>query len=272
MAAMRTKRGVGYSHAELDSLLDVIEEILPLSSMDWDLVTRNHKTKYPDEDRKAESIKRKFQDLYRTKMGTGNPHIPPEVRRAKEIQKLREEKLNSSDCEGNDDLAEAAEATEQPPEPSENGTGNNDNRSAASNEDPAVGNGNPSSTRASLPVSRKRQKNSDPLDGFKEMLQMQMMMRQQDRQLEDERRMREREEERRRWEEEMRARRRTENLMERMLVTIMAQNASRNAPLPDLMQLVTNIDDERNNDEVEGGDADADDGNGDGVPGESEQK
>ncbi len=98
------KRGSGYSQVEINSLFDLLEMHLPISSMEWERVEALHEINFPAEDRTRESLKRKFQDLYCTKIPTGNPFIPNDVRRAKEIQRMREERIHSSDCEGNQDI------------------------------------------------------------------------------------------------------------------------------------------------------------------------
>ncbi len=55
---------------------------------------------FPKEDRNHASVKQKFQGFYRSKVPTGNPLMPLEVKRAKEIQRKREEQMYSSGCEG----------------------------------------------------------------------------------------------------------------------------------------------------------------------------
>ena len=76
MPPVRSKRGTGYSQVELDSLLNLLEQHLPISGTEWDRVEAAHKVKFPLEDRSRDSLKCKFQDLYRTKIPTGDPFIP----------------------------------------------------------------------------------------------------------------------------------------------------------------------------------------------------
>ncbi len=102
MPPAQIKRGIGYSQVELESLLDYLEEHLPISGIEWERVDTAHKAKFPTEVRSLESLKCKFQDLYQTKIPTGDPFIPLEVRRAKMIQRMMEEWSSASDCEGND--------------------------------------------------------------------------------------------------------------------------------------------------------------------------
>ena len=96
----RKKRGMGFSQTELDSLLDVIEEILPIGMGEWDDVERQHHSMYPDRDRNRDALRRKFAKLYLKKIPTGDPKCPPEVRRAKRIYELIKNKTDSSDGEG----------------------------------------------------------------------------------------------------------------------------------------------------------------------------
>jgi hypothetical protein len=77
------KQGAGFSHKEVVSLLDVLEEVLPLGQGEWDTVERQHNGMYPDAGRTRDALKRKFAKLYPKKIPTGDPNCPPEVRRAR---------------------------------------------------------------------------------------------------------------------------------------------------------------------------------------------
>jgi hypothetical protein len=77
-----------YTSTEIQGLLQVIEEILPVHGEDWEEVSQAHAANFPDMLRTAESIKRKFQALYRVKKPTGDPFCPPEVRFAKRLRHL----------------------------------------------------------------------------------------------------------------------------------------------------------------------------------------
>jgi hypothetical protein len=79
------KRGTGFSVEEINSLLDTIKEYLPIGMNQWEMVERVHALHYPEHKRTRESLKRKFTLLYLTKAPTGDPTIPAEVLRAKEI-------------------------------------------------------------------------------------------------------------------------------------------------------------------------------------------
>lgn len=45
---------------ELESFLEVLKDNLPIVGGECDAVTRIHKSRYPDEDRTTDSLRRKF--------------------------------------------------------------------------------------------------------------------------------------------------------------------------------------------------------------------
>ena len=97
-------RGRGFTEAEVDGLLDVIEELLPIGPNDWDRVTERHCTYYPGLGRTRESLKRKFASLYNHKKPTGDPTCPATVRRAKRVwERIKEEMDVSEGEQSNDD-------------------------------------------------------------------------------------------------------------------------------------------------------------------------
>ena len=96
-------RGANFSSEELDSLLEIIEEVLPISATQWESVADLHRTRYPDAARTVDSIKRKFKQLHNKKIPTGNPICPPAVRWAKRLRTAIIELMDSSDINGEDD-------------------------------------------------------------------------------------------------------------------------------------------------------------------------
>ena len=105
------KRGLGFAIDEVNGLLDVIEELLPIGPHEWDTVEREHALRFPDKDRNKEGLKRKFTTLYLTKLPTGEPNCPPEVRRAKRIYEELKKTSELSDGEGKKE-ADALESPE----------------------------------------------------------------------------------------------------------------------------------------------------------------
>jgi hypothetical protein len=59
--------------------------VLPIGPDEWDEVVNFHLERFPEAERNALSLRRKFTQLYKTKIPTGDPSCPNEVRRAKEI-------------------------------------------------------------------------------------------------------------------------------------------------------------------------------------------
>ena len=99
------KRGLKFSKAEMESLLDVIDDIVPIGNPEWERVWDRHASRYPRQERTAESLRRKFQQLVRTKMPTGDPNCPPHIRFAKRIFRKIVKATDGSDGEsGNGDF------------------------------------------------------------------------------------------------------------------------------------------------------------------------
>ena len=90
-------KGTNYSLEEIDSLLDLIEDELPISATLWENIQRSHLSRYPDQRRGVDSIKRKFKELYSKRVKTGDPNCPQEVRRAKRLRHQIVESMNASD-------------------------------------------------------------------------------------------------------------------------------------------------------------------------------
>ncbi len=78
-------KGPKYRSGEIDCLLELAQEKIPISGEDWDDIAREHYIRYPDKDRNGDSLKRKFYSLAKTKARTGDPTIPPAVAKAKKI-------------------------------------------------------------------------------------------------------------------------------------------------------------------------------------------
>ncbi len=78
-------KGPKYRSGEIDCLLELAQEKIPISGEDWDDIAREHYIWYPDKDRNGDLLKRKFYSLAKTKARTGNPTIPPAVAKAKMI-------------------------------------------------------------------------------------------------------------------------------------------------------------------------------------------
>jgi hypothetical protein len=68
---------------ELESLVQAVNELVPISNTEWERVWDRHMALYPQQDWTMESLKRKFQEMARAKIKTGDPNMPPHIRGAK---------------------------------------------------------------------------------------------------------------------------------------------------------------------------------------------
>ena len=89
-------RRISFRKAKVLHLLDIMEEILPLSAMEWERVADLHSEIYPANERTGKSLRRKYRLLAKTKIPTGDPSCPEEVRRAKRIAMMIVEKTEAS--------------------------------------------------------------------------------------------------------------------------------------------------------------------------------
>ena len=79
------RRGFKFTVVEIEHLLETIEDVIPIGNPDWKRIWQEHSARYPTKERTSESLKRKFQELARKKIPTGDPNCPPYVRDAKQI-------------------------------------------------------------------------------------------------------------------------------------------------------------------------------------------
>ncbi len=90
-------KGTNYSLDEVNNLLELIDEILPLSATQWENIAKHHMLRSPNRECSMDSIKRKFKELHSKKICTGGPNSPQEDCRAKRIRREIIESMNSSD-------------------------------------------------------------------------------------------------------------------------------------------------------------------------------
>jgi hypothetical protein len=92
MTDSATKRGRkkncrNYTQVEVDALLDLVEELEPICEMEWDEVARGLADEDDNALRNSQSVKVKFYTYANAKPKTGDPRCPPNVMRAKNINK-----------------------------------------------------------------------------------------------------------------------------------------------------------------------------------------
>jgi hypothetical protein len=80
----KKKRVAGFSHQEIDSLLDVIEGILSLGLDEWEAVERQHNSMYPNFGMTYDALRQKVAKLYLKKIPTEHPHCPPESEKSQD--------------------------------------------------------------------------------------------------------------------------------------------------------------------------------------------
>ena len=97
------KRGFKFTTGELEALAEAVEELVPISTTEWERVWNQHIACYPDQQRTLESLKRKFQELARAKVKTGDPNMPRHVRVAKRAYYAIVKKTDGSTGGGSDD-------------------------------------------------------------------------------------------------------------------------------------------------------------------------
>jgi hypothetical protein len=73
------KRGFEFTIRKLESLVKAVEELVPISNTELERVWDRHVALYPKQDRTMESLKRKFQEMARSKIKTGDPNMPPHI-------------------------------------------------------------------------------------------------------------------------------------------------------------------------------------------------
>ena len=88
------------------------------------MVCEKHSQRYPEEARNVGSIRRRFASLYRTRIPTGDPHCPDEVRRAKHLQFILKDKAEIITGEETFDIEDNSIVTDKATKESENSNNN----------------------------------------------------------------------------------------------------------------------------------------------------
>ena len=91
----RSSGARNYTEEERLNFLNIVEQRLPVSGTEWALVAREHSESYPNRD--VASLKRQYQALLRRREPTGDPKCPPDVKRAKHIDRLLKAKQSAGD-------------------------------------------------------------------------------------------------------------------------------------------------------------------------------
>ena len=103
------KKGVHWMTEEVTILLDKVDEYKPRGTNEWEAVTRAYNISRlsieslngrPERD--VDSCKTKFKALKNVRKPTGDPSIPPDVKRAKQIQYQIESRMSAVNFDDND--------------------------------------------------------------------------------------------------------------------------------------------------------------------------
>jgi len=93
----RSSGARGYTEEERMNFLEILERRLPTSGSEWSLVASEHSETYGIMERNVDSIKRQYQGLLRRREPTGDPNCPPDVKKAKAIDRLLKAKQRAGD-------------------------------------------------------------------------------------------------------------------------------------------------------------------------------
>ena len=96
------RRGANFTAAELESFLDTVEEVMPISATQWENVAATHLARYPETERNVGSLRRKFKELYSKRVSTGDPNCPPSVRTAKRLKQAIVDLMDGTDLQSNE--------------------------------------------------------------------------------------------------------------------------------------------------------------------------
>jgi len=108
---------------ELESLAETEADIVPMSSTDWDAVWEAHGEIFPGLNRTFDFLKRKFQEMARTKIPTGDPNCPHHIRIAKRTYYKLIKASDGSTGAGSDDILDVEVEEEGAGEGGEEGDG-----------------------------------------------------------------------------------------------------------------------------------------------------
>eukprot|EP00536_Pseudo-nitzschia_multiseries_P009485 jgi/Psemu1/23297/gm1.23297_g len=193
---------INYSRTEVLELLHTLKAILPVGPEEWAQVGQIHKDNFPDTNQSVANLRRKYSNLYRKKVPTGNPNCPKQVKLAKKVKWLIKSKQGVGGGEEHYDMVEGYQNNMEDEESSANPTANTAANTAANPANPTVNGANPANpaanpaniTAASSTPRSKRQyhKNingrQDILDFLRENSKLEGEQRREDHWLEREHR------------------------------------------------------------------------------------
>jgi len=91
-APSKTKKGSGdkkedlrFTEQEKLEFMSIMEQIVPVSQVDWDMVEADFNFNFPERERTVAALRRFFNGCVKKKCPTGDPNIPKWVKMAKQI-------------------------------------------------------------------------------------------------------------------------------------------------------------------------------------------
>ena len=124
----RAGSGPRFTIAELEHLNESIQAVLPLGPEEWETVAVMHGEIYPNFNRCSMNLKRKFKEMYKSSMPTGDPNCPPHIRAAKRLHFQIQERSDADNLDGEEvDLAIDLMPDEDNSDNNNNGIDNNSN-------------------------------------------------------------------------------------------------------------------------------------------------
>jgi len=217
---------------ELKSLFDTMEKVLPIGLREWEVVLEQHNKIWSAKEREVRGLRQKFNRLNASKLPTGDPNCPWDVKWAKQLKRKIDEKADSNllnDVSEAEDEVEDDDTPEDDDEEEEDNNNTNNNTSSSSSDDlitPMKLNNTKDNFGRTISSHMSRNKNKrkytsktnvpavvDTSSAFTDFMQMQMVMEKQKEAREEKRRQAERQEDRRR-----------EDRMMMMMMAVMSGN------------------------------------------------
>ncbi len=84
---MLGRKKENYQVAKIESLIEIVDEILPVTTTECHAAAECHYTFFPEFNRAGDSLKRKFNSFAKRSGPSGDPNCPPYIRKAKAAKK-----------------------------------------------------------------------------------------------------------------------------------------------------------------------------------------
>ena len=90
---MSGKKKENYRVPKIESLIEHVDEIEPVTAAEWNTIAEHDYTFFPEYHRTGKSLKCKFNSVTKMSGPSGDPNCPPYVRKAKAVKKKLLKKL-----------------------------------------------------------------------------------------------------------------------------------------------------------------------------------